>query len=71
MAAHFSILAWRIFWMGESAVHEAAELDMTEQFSISIYKVLNVIHIINYQQMVVLSSYMQTVEEIIQNVKDI
>ena len=57
--------------MGESAVHEAAELDMTEQFSISIYKVLNMIHIINYQQMVVLSSYMQTVEEIIQNVKDI
>ena len=57
--------------MGESAVHEAAELDIPEKFSISIYKVLNVIHIINYQQMVVLSSYIQIVEEIIQNVKDI
>ena len=57
--------------MGESTVHEAAELDMTEQFITSIYKVLNMIHIINYQQIVVLSRYMQIAEEIIQNVKDI
>ena len=61
----------KISWMGESTVHEAAELDITEQLSTSIYKVLNMIYIINYQQIVVLSSYVQIVEEIIQNVKDI